>query len=420
MADSKELVTRDSGSSPEFIRELLPSAERTALLYHLSYLCLGGFPKLERLIRERAIETQLLFGSSEAVLLKCVGTSENLVKSLLPFLKVAVEKNKPQLALKFLDKAKEWISDIISDVNAIVERYQKHNIAVRDSTSDISAEKQETEMKQKKQTSEMEALQKIVKGLEENLRNINKKIEGSEKKIDEKHAEIQKFINKITSTNDEQTPAGTPTMGSKVSIFSMMVPFAESVIGYIWEMVKSSSDEKAIKAFNTALSSLTSAQQHLKEEEWKIQNKLMDNQLQLAKLKMENGQIPNVSHFDEVQACLSRIQQILVELQKFWEKVGSLLDTMKKETFAGEACIEELADMKEPFLESIDAAKEGWIKFGICCINANKIFSVQSSQAYTFLEISPSSLSTEEWQKEYESVKEKLEKITPNTIAITQ
>ncbi|KAL0156045.1 hypothetical protein M9458_047291, partial [Cirrhinus mrigala] len=68
-------------------------------------------------------------------------------------------------------------------------------------------------------------------------------------------------------------------------------------------------------------------------------------------------QIPCVSHLDEVQMCLSRIQQILVQLQKFWEKVGSLLDTLKQKTFAGEDWIEELTDLKEQFLESIDAAK---------------------------------------------------------------
>ncbi|KAL0156048.1 hypothetical protein M9458_047294, partial [Cirrhinus mrigala] len=56
--------------------------------------------------------------------------------------------------------------------------------------------------------------------------------------------------------------------------------------------------------------------------------------------------------------CLSRIQQILVQLQKFWEKVGSLLDTLKQRNFAGENWIEELTDLKEQFLESIDEAKK--------------------------------------------------------------
>lgn len=55
-------------------------------------------------------------------------------------------------------------------------------------------------------------------------------------------------------------------------------------------------------------------------------------------------------------------------------------------------------------------------------MKANQIFSVQSSQAYSFLEINPSSLSEDEWKKECESVKEKLEKIKPNTVneAMTQ
>ncbi|KAI2644221.1 Laminin subunit beta-4 [Labeo rohita] len=401
MADSKELLTKDSVSSPEFIQQLLPSAERTALLYHLSYLCLGNFPKLERLIRKRALETQLLFGSSEAVLMKCAGTSENLVKSLLPFLKVAVEKNKPQ--------------------------YNEHNGDVAKSTSDISTEKDETEKQQQQQTSEMKALQKTVEGLKVNLQNINKKVEDYEKKIEEKNAEMQKFISKITSTNDEQTtqtPTGTSTIGSKVSLFSRIVPFMESVIDYIWKMITSPSDQKVIEAFNAAISALTTEQNRLKEQEWKIQNELMDKQLRLAKLKIENGEISGqICHFDEVQTCLSQIQQILVQLQVFWEKVGSKLKKMKERTFAGEDCLDELDDMKECFLDSIDQAKEQWTHFGISCMKANQIFSVQSSQAYRFLEISPSSLSKEEWQKEYKSVKEKLEKIGPNTVnhkAITQ
>ncbi|XP_048031488.1 uncharacterized protein LOC125258545 [Megalobrama amblycephala] len=412
-----KLVSSDSTSSPEFIQELLPSAERTALLYHLSYLCLGNFPKLERLLRERAVETQMLFGSSEALLMKCVGTSENLVKSLLPSLKVAAEKNKPEFALKFLEKAKGWINSIITDVKEIVKRYDKHNSDVATTTSDIITEKEETEKKQQQQTSEMEELQKIIDGLEENLGKISKEIEDYEKKIEVKNAEIHEFISSITDTKEEQTtqmPGVTPTMGSSVAIFAMIVPFVESVMGYISKMVMATSQESMVRSLCAGLSELTTAQQHLKEREWDIQNQLMDNQLKLAKLKIENGQLPSVTHLDEVQKCLSRIQQILIQLQKFWEKVGSLLDTLKERTFAGDVWIEELEDLKEEFLESITAAKEGWTKFGNSCKKANNIFSIQVNEAYKFLEINPSSLSKEEWQKEYESVKEKLQKIRPN------
>ncbi|KAI2644237.1 hypothetical protein H4Q32_027860 [Labeo rohita] len=280
MADCKEIVGTNV-SSPEFIQELFPAAERTALLYHMSYLCLGGFPNLERLLRQRAIETQMLFGSSEALLMKCTGTSENLVKSLLPFLKVAVEKNNPELARNFLEKAKGWIEDIINDVKEIV-------------TSDLH----------------------------------------------------------------------------------------QKTYRYEW----------CCYQYFTSLSGFT-------------------------------GLMPSVTHLGEVQKCLSRIQHILLQLQKFWEKVGTQMDMLKKRTVAGEDCINYLEEMKEEFLESIKEAKEEWKKFGISCMKANQIFSVQSSQAYKFLEVSPSSLSKEEWQKEYESVKQKLEKIRPYTVsqnAITQ
>jgi hypothetical protein len=55
--------------SPDFIRDLLPAAEKTALLYNISYLCLAKFPSLERIIRANAVEAQMLFSSSEALLL---------------------------------------------------------------------------------------------------------------------------------------------------------------------------------------------------------------------------------------------------------------------------------------------------------------------------------------------------------------
>ncbi|XP_048030851.1 paramyosin-like isoform X2 [Megalobrama amblycephala] len=398
MADGKELVSSDSTGSPEFIQQLLPSAERTALLYHLSYLCLGGFPNLERLIRKRAVETQLLFGSSEALLMKCAGTSNNLVKSLLPSLKLAAEKNKPQFARKFLERAKEWIDSIVMDVKEIVKKYDEHNSDVAATTSDFNTEKEEAKKKQQQQTSEMKELQKIIDDLEAQHANISKEIQDSEKKIEEKNSEIHELINE-TQTNTD------------VAIFSMIVPFLESIISFIYKM-KYTSMKDELRALHDDLTKTTEAQKRLKEEECDIQNKLMDNQLNLAKLKIENDQVLSIIHLDEVQKCLSRIQQILIQLQKFWEKVGSLLDTLKEKTSARDVWI----DMKEEFLQSIDAAKEEWTKFGINCMNANKIFSIQANDAYRFLEVSPSSLSEEERMKEYQSVKEKLEKIRPNTV----
>ncbi|KAK9952870.1 hypothetical protein ABG768_016900 [Culter alburnus] len=394
ITDCKDLVS-DSSSSPEFIQELLPSAERTALLYHLSYLCLGNFPELEAVIREGALQTQLLFGSSEALLLKYAETSENIVTFLLPNLEVAAVKNKPELARKFLEKAKGWINDIIMDGKEIVKRYEKHNSDVCNSTSDIITEMEKTE-KQQHQTSEMKELQKIIDGLKEKHLSISEEIEDYERKIEEKNTEIRELISRIRETD--------------FKMYSMIVPFVDSIISHIYKTTESTSEKDQIRALEADLSETIEAQKRLKEEEQEIQNQLLENELKLAKLQTENGQMLSVRSLDEVRKRLSRIQQILVQLQKFWEKVGSKLDTLKERTFAGDVWIEDLTDMKEEFLDSIDAAEEGWTKFGISCMKANNIFSIQANEAYRFLEISPSSLSEEERQKEYERVKQKLDK----------
>ncbi|KAL7872575.1 hypothetical protein SRHO_G00075580 [Serrasalmus rhombeus] len=275
MANSKEVVPATSVSSSGFVEELLPSSQQVCLLYHISYLCLAKFPKLERLLQMRAVETQLLFGSSEAVMLKCVGTSKNLVSSLFPMLIEAVEKNKPALAIKYLEKARTWITEMIHDVEKMVDRYNTHNEDVATTTRDITTEK---------------------------------------------------------------------------------------------------------------------------------------------------STIPEPTHLGEVQYFLSKIQKILVQLKGFWEKVYMMLGAIKDKTFLDEDLIDD-PEYKEEFVMSIQAASKVWEVFGISCGKAVQIFRVQSKDAYSFLEIDPSSLSEDVWQKEYDSVKEKLQelKITvdpPSTPAI--
>lgn len=68
------------------------------------------------------------------------------------------------------------------------------------------------------------------------------------------------------------------------------------------------------------------------------------------------GAIPDPEHLKDVQQSLFRIQQILVSLKKFWEKVGAMLDTLKENTFTGEDLIDDLDDLEEEFLTSIEAA----------------------------------------------------------------
>ncbi len=60
-----------------------------------------------------------------------------------------------------------------------------------------------------------------------------------------------------------------------------------------------------------------------------------------------------------------------------------------------------------------------WKRFGVCCQRVQGAFSVQSRDAYKFLEINPSSLSEEERKKQYLSIMEKLKKINPDPPALS-
>ncbi|RXN37836.1 myosin heavy chain [Labeo rohita] len=274
MADSKMAVCL---CSPAFVQDLVPAAQKTALLYRLSYLCLASFPHLEEMIRFRAVETQLLFGSSDATMLKCILISKNLVQSLFPMLTKAVKKNKAILAVKFLGKAQVWIKEIISEVDRIVEK-------------------------------------------------------------------------------------------------------ADAI--------------------------------YLTQKQWQLELQIFDWQMKIAKANFDRNSIPDPIHLNEVQSSLSKIQKILIRLKEFCE-VAHMLKYLEQKTFVGEDLIEDLADLKDEFLESIEAAKEAWNSFGAGCKKASRMFKLQTKDAYKFLEVSPSSLSKEQWQTEYESVKEQLQKIDP-------
>ncbi|ROI50559.1 hypothetical protein DPX16_0592 [Anabarilius grahami] len=422
-----ELVVIESTWSPEFIQDLLPSAERTALLYNLSFLCLGSFPKLERKIRDQAIETQLLFGTSEAVLLKCAGTSSNLVTSLFPILIKAVEKNKPVLAVKYLEKARTWIKDIIEAVDDMVERYDKQAQNVKTCTSDVYEEQKETDEKRKEHTVEMKGLEKALVELKTDLKKNDSDMNEIEKRIEKSTQELHHLI--INNRNYRYS--------------------------FLWGLFRFDRyyNDDAIRAKQAELTRLVSEKNSLRNQGWNIKIKQTDLQLKLANCKLEQSVIPNPVHLKEVQKCLDQIRQILVDLKKFWEKVAVMVETLKDKTFVGEELIEDLEDMKEEFLNSIEEAKKevqkcldqirqilvdlkkfwekvavmvetlkdktfvgeeliedledmkeeflnsieeakkDWKKFGAGCQRAQNIFSVQSRTAYKFLEVNPSSFS---------------------------
>ncbi|XP_051970192.1 uncharacterized protein LOC127634614 isoform X3 [Xyrauchen texanus] len=398
MDNSKELVFSDSS----FIQELLPSAQHVALHYQLSYLGLGNFPKLNQQIKVHALETQHLFGSSEDLLFKCMGTSSNLVSSLFPMLMQAVETSNHNLAVKHLEEANSSIKDIIRAVEKMVKRYDEHNLNLASCISDVIQEKTEAEKQLMQQSEEIKALETAVAGLEEELRKNTSSIEEIEKKIQEKNTELE---NHIRAASESQLSWGIMILG-----------LAGLFIKAIYDAVNDPGTAET-QALTYELSQLTLEKASLKNLESKIHNRLTDQQLKLVSCKKQLGAIPSPVHLGEVQKSLSRIQKILIQLRVFWEKVGTLLELLKEKTFVGKDLIDD-PDMKDDFLKSIEMAGKCWTSFGASCERARGVFSVQDG--YNFLEINLSTLSEAEWSEQYERTMEKLKKIRPENPSVLE
>ncbi|XP_035384667.1 uncharacterized protein LOC118241791 [Electrophorus electricus] len=398
MANSKELVPTNSVWSPGFTEELLPTSKQISLLYHISYLCLAKFPNLERLLRKRAVETQLLFGSSEALLLKCMGISQTLVSSLFPMLIHAIEKNKPTLAVKYLEKARTWIDELIADVDKMVQSYVQHNEDVATTTSDIITEKANTEAKSEQLSKEVQEMEGAIKTLEEKLAGVRNELEDTKRKIDAKNLELESYVRDVTSKS------------SGLGIFAAIVPFIGPIVKSIYDAATSPAAAAKIKALENQLNQLTSQKTALMNQQWSIEVQQIDLQMKLAKVKIDKGSIPSPVHLNEVQRYLTKIQNILIQIKNFWQKVHSMLGVMQKKTFVNEDLVDE-PELKEEFVNSIQKASEIWSNFGGSCGKAAEIFKIQSKDAYAFLEIDPSSLSDAVWQEEYNSVMGQLQEM---------
>ncbi|CAM4573870.1 unnamed protein product [Leuciscus chuanchicus] len=332
---------------------------------------------------------------------ECILTSENLVQSLFPMLAEAVVKNKAVLAVKFLGKARVWIKDIITDVDRMVEKYNLHNKDVASSTSDVVKEKIDTDKKITKQDQELKQTEKTLNDLKSELQKTTQELDETEKKINSKIQEIQEFARSITKKS------------RGLGIFAAIVPFIGLIVKSFYNAVRDPRNVARMKALEAELNRLIAEKTALKQKQWQVQLKIIDGQMKAAKASFERNSIPDPIHLKDVQSGLTKIQAILIQLKNFWESVAQMLDYLEQKTFVGEDLIEDLAELKDEFITSIKTAKEAWNSFGEGCKKASVIFKLQTKDAYRFLEVSPSSLSKEEWQKAYESVKKQLEKIDP-------
>ncbi|XP_070297246.1 repetitive organellar protein-like [Salvelinus sp. IW2-2015] len=279
--------------------------------------------------------------------------------------------------------------------------YKKLNIGVATATSDVLSTKEETEDKKRKLTKEEEILQNSVKDYNEKLGGVQSDLDEVNTNIINVDTELRELVESIASRNK--------TFGIEAAV----VPFLGIIIDAMQRVINDPGDSAAIELTKNKMNQLQQDKTRLSKKEWEAQTELMKLQMKINKASFDLGSVPDPVHLAEVQTCLTRIQKILLQLKSFWEKIRVMVTNLKQKTFAGEDLIDVLSDFKEEFLDSLQVAEEAWNTFRGRCQNVMVMFSVQSKDAYNFLETSPSSLTQEEWQEMYDGVTAKLYSFYP-------
>ncbi|XP_063049506.1 uncharacterized protein LOC134443913 [Engraulis encrasicolus] len=399
MAQSKEVTSFSSAISPSFTTDLMPAAERTALLFQLCYLYLAGYPELEQLIRERAVNTRLLFVSSERVMFKCLCTSDNLVKSLFPILKVAVQKNKTEIAKTYLQKAQGWITEIIEAAEEMVEGYKKENVALSNTTTTIYKKKEEKE----RTSNQMRDIDRRIEEFKSQMQTIKNDMNTKQQHINQATSKRDSHISYMASCDKEFAARRKFTFGWWIS----------------WSSGPSDSDvaqthnsnRQILKQLHDGVQRHMADMDGLKRREQNLQNDMMSKKMERMDIELRHGSIPSPEHLEEVKHCLVRIQDVLMLILRFWNHVAEMLKKLEKDTFIGRDLMDDLEDFKEIFVDSITEAEKAWQAFGQSCMKSQEVFDVQSKEGYTFLEINPSTLSDADKRKQICDVNERLKEI---------
>ncbi|XP_069054364.1 cingulin-like [Lepisosteus oculatus] len=403
MSQCHDLVPADRQlmNDMDMFRDLLPATEKTALLFHLSYLCLAAHPELERKLRLKATESQQLFASSEVLLLQCASTGTNILGTMLPMIRTAVKKRNVELAKMFLDKSKGWIKDICHQLDRSVEKYEALGRGVGDTCRDVVEIKEDQEQQEKRKSAEAQALEGQSSKLDTSVKQLQGERDQLEKDIQDKIKELQGLIISIGERD------------RKFAIVAAVVPILGSMIYAIQKAVNDPKDKVALESLRVQLEELYKSKDTKVSELWQKEKELFRLQLDYAKVQINIGSIGDPSTLAEVQECLTRVKDILLQMKKFWEMTGVALDTFKQRTFTREDTLDVLEDCEKDFLSSLDEAEPIWKSFCNVCMHVRGMFILQSKEAYRFLEVSPSALSKEQWQQEYKRVVAQLDKLNP-------
>ncbi|KAJ8246549.1 hypothetical protein GJAV_G00252620 [Gymnothorax javanicus] len=393
---------------PQSLQDLVPAAKKMALLFHMSYHSLAKFPDLVRIIGANAVEAQKAFDSSEALLWQCISTIDNMVTSLFPMLKAAVEEREAPLAVKYLGKARGWIEAIIGDTDQMVDQYGKLIQSVARATNTINTVKVQTDQKNKKLIEEQKALKDKVAGFQIQEKEKQSELAENENMREAACKDRQKVVDEIADRN------------RMFGVIAAMVPLIGFLIDATQRAINDSEDRDRLMMAQDKIKVLRDERANLSHELGTIQAELMHWQLKLSKSSIKLGAVPDPVHLTNVQQNLTRVKEILLQLKSFWKKTEVLIRYLEQKTFVGEEMIDFTEESKIELLQTIRFAREAWITFKKECKKSSLKYAVENKDAYKFLETDPSSLTDEEWKKQYKDLKTRLKNLnqTPTAPAV--
>lgn len=146
-------------------------------------------------------------------------------------------------------------------------------------TSDVILEKSETERKKAQTTKEIEAQEKAVRDLDDQLKNNNEKIGQIEAKISEKNQELYNHVKESSSKSNG------------LGILSALVPFVGPIVKSIHDAKTGPEAAAKTQVLSSELTQLSIEKSSLMSKEWSIHVRMTDMQLKLASMKIENGKI---------------------------------------------------------------------------------------------------------------------------------
>ncbi|XP_069054724.1 uncharacterized protein [Lepisosteus oculatus] len=321
MAENKVQAGFHAVQSVIQLQELVSVVQKAAVLFKVSYFSLCQYPDLETKVHQGGTESRKLCISTAATFLQCANVGTDIMKRVFPAIRQAVRDQQMQSARVSLELSKTLIQKMCSDVQNVVEKYESLNGSVAGTCSDVKAVRESEQQEREKKTQEAEALRAQAHALKDRLARLN-----------EEKAQVGRQIqDKLAEKRQRQ--------------------------GGCWAYSDKSNNAR-LSALEGELRYLYGQDNCLTREIWDNAAELNRMQAVYSQVLVEIGKLGKPKQLQEVQRCLSRVQQILLRLHNFCDTARVAIASLGQKTEAGESFLDYIQDFKEEYLKSLDEAEQ--------------------------------------------------------------